>query len=404
MLTFSFLCGPAGSGKTTLLRSLDALDPDASILCATTGVAAVNLGTTTLNSVLGYFDTRDLTDAFATGRLQRRLRDIVSRTSNLRVDEVSMLDGKQLDVIHMALSEVCEGIGKPFGFMLCGDFCQLPPVKAQWAFEAQCWGEFAANMSKLEKMRRQTDGRFLDALLLARSGKAQEASEALRPLVRWSVSIDSDWDGTTILPKNDAVDNYNKLRYARLQARERAYNTRRAGTQKGEWTKQIPDSLVLKEGAYVMILSNAPRQGSPIDSPTLLYANGDCGVVKQLDTKSVWVELVRNGECVEVGYVERLNENVTPGNASLRRRGRMHVIGTCEYVPLRLAYAATVHKCQGLTLDKVQVDIRNAFFGQPSMAYVALSRAREAGNVRVVGTPELLARRIRLDEKVRGWV
>lgn len=420
-----FVTGIAGTGKSfEMIRRVEE-DSSYGKLTATTGIAAVNLGTVTLNSELRFFDTESLQDNFIRGFLQatvkalatgkngnRREEDEAGGVQNLVIDEVSMMDGVQLDVIHNALEEVNRTLQRPLGIVLTGDFCQLPPIKAPWAFDASCWSKFAANTTRLTKNWRQGDGRFLDALNLVRSGKGKDAAEALRNLVEFAPTLDTHFDGTTLVSKNVEVDRFNAISLARVQGPEIIVASSRWGKERGEW-KNIPQALKLKVGAYVMILSN--------DTPDFTYVNGDCGHVKEFDGEKFWIKLVRTGETVGISTIERFNEQrrlpdaLTKDEKQLRQRGpgahvhyskgrRRWILGSVTYYPLRLAYASTVHKSQGLSLDRVQVDCRARFFGSPAMAYVSVSRARTPEGLRIVGTPEKFAAQVKVAPEVLRWL
>lgn len=251
-------------------------------------------------------------------------------------------------------------------------------------------------------------------LNLARKGESKDAAEALRGLAKWVVATDNNFEGTTIFSKNADVDRFNTLRYMQLTGKELRFRSQRWGKLRGEW-KIIPDAFNLKIGTYVMILTNAPRQGPQ----TLLdYANGDQGKIVEFSPNGVYVKLDRTGLTHLIPFITRRYESKeTPDpNVRTQEQGggkeapyfdaekKRWVYGGITYLPVRLAYAATVHKTQGLTLDNVQLDIRGHFFGSPNMAYVALSRVKSPKGLRIVGTPELLARRINIAPEVLPWV
>ncbi len=394
-----FVTGPAGSGKTHEMQHRIEDDSSYGVLAATTGIAAVNLGSTTINSLLGYYDTESLRDRFVERHLSRTIhRKVVEEgLKNIIIDEASMLDAEQLDIIHLALSELVD----PPGLVLTGDFCQLPPVKGKWAFEANCWHKFAANTTRLTKNWRQAEGKFLDALNLVRAGKGVEGTEILKGLVEFSSTLDTTFDGTTLVSKNVEVDRFNFVSLQRVNGKAITVTSQRWGKVKSEW-RLIPEELKLKVGAYVMILSN--------DTPDFTYVNGDCGHIKDFDGESFSIRLVRTGDVVEVGNIERRNETKTLPTSGEKwehyydEKRKRFVLGGITYFPIRLGYASTVHKTQGLSLNRVQIDCRNSFFGFPSMAYVATSRARTAEGLRIVGTPELFARRVSVSPKVKEWL
>jgi hypothetical protein len=417
-LPCEFICGVAGSGKTYLCRERIADDPTWGLLCATTGIAAVNLGTVTINSTLRYFDTDSLRDAYLTGALVRRLKEIREDYRRLVVDELSMMDGDQLSILVQALLEANSFVSPqpPLGLTLVGDFCQLPPVKARWAFESDEWWRFADNTTKLTKVWRQDAGPFLNALNLARSGDGGASAEVLSGQgLEWHTSLDTQFDGTTIVPKNDQVDRYNRMALDRIPSPTFLLHSRRWGRQRGEW-RQVPETVTLKRGAYVMLLSN-----SYDDERNLVYCNGDCGHIVEHSPTSLFVKLIRTNAVVEVSRVVRdVGRKDKPEGWARQSGGMGHgewlprphwmpdkrrfVEGQVELWPVRLAYASTVHKSQGLSLDRCQVDIRDGFFNQPAMLYVALSRCRTLAGLRVIGQRERYIKHCNIDERVRPWL
>lgn len=415
-----FITGPAGTGKTTLVRAR-ALRTAGVELCATTGIAAVNLGpdVTTINSLLAYFDTAGLRDAWTTGRLSVRLAKLAnSGCRAIVLDEVSMLDGEQLRILELALREVnqrrAEQSVPPLHLTLTGDFAQLPPVKAKFAFEVPEWDAYEENTLRLHTVYRQADPDFLAALFAARRGDGATAATILSP--RCVGGLDYHFDGTTILARNEDVDRFNALRLSQLQTQEITFTSVRWGKERAEW-KVIAERLLLKLGALVMILANRHEDksnGTVAGGRRLIYANGDLGYLREVDANGVpYVELTRTGEVVPVGFVTRDNKiPLEPGRRKELKAAGLgelavddhEIIGSLTYMPLRVAYATSCHKSQGLSLDKVQVDLRQAFFNSGGMAYVALSRARTADGLRIVASPALLAGRCRVNEKVRRWI
>jgi len=401
---FEFVCGSAGTGKTTELRRRIDANRFYATLCSTTGISAINMGCLTINAVLRYFDTESMSDNYFRGRLHRSLRELLEAGyENLAIDEVSMMDATQLDVLYQANLDLETQLKKSLGIVLCGDFAQLAPIKAKWCFEADCWPEFANNTTRLEKVWRQGDERFLEAVNLTRRGQGAEAASILREISTFTHTVQSDFDGTTILSKNDEVDRFNWLALKKLNTREINVDSQRQGKLRSEW-KYIPETLKVKVGAYVMILSNDVVGG-------FRFANGDCGHVVDFTEKeeTFLIKLVRNGDVVPIRKIQRDNSgrNEPEGSGSEARfdaiNGRW-IYGSITYYPIRLAYASTVHKTQSLTLDRVQVDIRHGFFGKEAMLYVAVSRCRTPEGLRVVGTPELFAKRCRIAPEIIPWL
>lgn len=413
----AFVTGAAGTGKTYQVREKIAADQREGQLCATTGIAGVNLGTVTINSLLRYFDTESMINAFVSGRLVSRLARLGAKVRNLYIDEISMMPAEQLDTLYQAVSEanrrkmVTKMNPEGLGIVLVGDLCQLPPIKARWIFEAECWPGFDEGTTRLEKNWRQADEEFLTAINHLRAGKGEEGAVALRSTTAdFSSALDLHFPGTTIMAKNDEVDRFNWQALQRVKGEKFVINSRRWHVAKppGEW-KNVPERLELKIGAYVMILANDTRE--------FTYANGDCGLIVGRDATSVQVRLARNDEVVEIGNIERkvhspdsdnfgndVPKAPTWGSPWFDELAEKYVIGAVRYLPLRLAWASTVHKSQGLTLDRVQLDLRNHFFSQPAMAYVAVSRCRTPEGLRIVGDEKLLASRCRIDPRVEKWV
>lgn len=428
-----FLTGSAGTGKTYTVRQAIASDPHFGILAATTGIAAVNLGAITLNSLLKYFDTRSLEEAFFNGWLQKTILKLAEDGYKwLVIDEISMLDGSQLDILYQVMKMVNEVRAltgqEPLGILLTGDFCQLPPIKAKWAFEADCWPMFEAETERLEKCWRQTDARFLEAVNHIRSGRGMVGATILSQLgVEFVKHADTTFTGTTIIAKNEAVDNFNWLCHSKLPGVPTLVTSQRWMTlgrhSPSEW-KLIPTDLRIKPGAYVMILSN--------DTPDFTYVNGDCGHIVDYnpDTQTFKIRLIRNLEEVEIGRITRKEAQREPPDELLvahpgaseddlkgmdREAGMPYwdenhgrngawVTGAITYFPIKLAYASTVHKTQGLTLDRVQVDLNQNFMSAPAMVYTAISRCKTAQGLRVVGSPALLGSRCKTDPTVQRFL
>lgn len=425
-----FLTGRAGTGKTFLAKRM-VKEWDGTILAATTGIAAVNLGEgTTINALLRYFDTASLQDMYMSGRLTQTMANLATAgVKRIVIDEVSMMDGRQLTYLTKAVSEVAgttigvdtdladrlrkKGV-EPISLVLTGDFCQLPPVKAQYAFEVPEWVHYAEAMHRLTVVRRQTDLQFIDALNAAREGRGGDCASFFQG--RMSPTIDLNFDGTTILAKNDAVARFNDLRLSQLTTDLVEFQSRKWGTPRADW-KDIPDHFDLRVGALVMMLANCRTMGEEGRPGRIIYANGDTGHVEHIDIDRgiLFVKLLRNGRTVEVEWIQRQNTILLETD---RRKelikldaehlivgdGKMELIGTIDYLPVRVAYATTVHKSQGLTLDRVQIDISDGFFKAPAMTYVALSRARTSEGLRLVGSLDMLRNRCTIDGKVKPWL
>lgn len=436
---FAFLTGVAGAGKSYTLNELNSIYPGYNQLAATTGIAGVNLNTTTINSILGFYDLYSLEQAYMEGKLTRKLNKVADEFRALTIDEVSMLSGEKLDIIVVALKEmnkVRAGMGKEgLKLWLTGDPLQLPPVlkkeahESRWFFESEAWKEFEPNTIKLTKVWRQSNPQFLEALNAIRIGNGKLGAEILKSAgVKFASEIDTRFPGTTIVAKNEKVDAINSLAIMELRRKSGLpvkFTSRRwkQGSKKvSEWDN-IPETLDLAIGAYVMILSNNRDQG---------FVNGDCGeLVSEVEVEGVRgaiVRLARNSREVVVlptvrdqfsfeepygitGEVQKYSsegksvylEDFYNVSAPIKQKSRW-LTGQIEYTPLRAGYSTTVHRSQGLTLDTIQCDIRDGFFSASAMVYVALSRARTLEGLRIVGSPELLATRVKTDMKVKRFL
>ncbi len=454
---FENLSGTAGTGKTWMAKKLALQSPRGSVIvAATTGIAAVNLAdqdveTTTINAALRYFNTAELQERYTTGVLQAILRK--HRRAGVRriiIDEKSMMCGQQLTCIARAIAEVntprdrsLEAVGQgddydqsieeehpQIALTLVGDFGQLPPVPdedpktgkklpVQFCFDSPEWEPFAKATTTLTTIYRQDDAAFIRGLHAVRRADVSTALAFFTP-DRFSQTTDDDFAGTTIFAKNEEVDRYNGLRLDRLSTPSMVFQAVRKGKPRPDW-KNIPDRLALKEGALVMLLANRRVYDDEDDEVgTMIYANGDLGtIVGAAENKGGWaVRLHRNGQTIVVVPIIRQNTiPLEPGRRAalkaqypnnwreyLTEDGRSEVIGSIFYMPLRAAWGATVHKSQGLSLDAVQVNLRDPFFRQPGMAFVALSRARTIEGLRIVGNQMGFVERLRVEPRVLPWL
>jgi ATP-dependent DNA helicase PIF1 len=426
---FSGLFGAAGSGKTFLTKAW-AEEESGLVLAATTGIAAINLGGETINSILGYFDTASLQEKYINGSLTATLGKLWrAGVRRLVVDEVSMLAGDQLTYLAKAIEEVNGRgyvLGKwsddddapppAMGLTLVGDFLQLAPVKATYAFESPEWARFT-NTVTLTAIRRQADPEFIAMLRAARRGNGAAVADYFGTRSAIHDETDDRFNGPTLVAKNESVDRYNGLRMAQLPGHDVAFPSSRWGKLRSEWgtlekppqTWGIPQVLGLKIGALVMVLANYRDP----ELKSLVYVNGDLGTLIDAEDGFAYVRLQRTAETVRVQPVTRQVKVPCDSarRAELRKDGhgdridgRWEIVGAITYMPLRVAYASTVHKSQGLSLDRVQINIRDHFFKSPGMLYVALSRARTMAGLRLVGSPGAIVDRCTTDPRLKAWL
>lgn len=418
---FIGLTGASGTGKSTLIKGIFANNPSF-ILASTTGISSINMGDgiTTINSLFKFFDYQSLCDSFISGKLQRIIKQLSEQYSVYCIDEVSMLSGDSLDIIIEAFNQVNSEreISNKLKLLLTFDFSQLPPVNGNWAFEASNWKMFQNNIIVLDKIWRQDSLDFITALNYARDGNGRRLLELFKSLnVKFHNEVDTNYEGTMIFAKNQQVDSFNIVKLMKVNGKEVLIKKQTRGKVLGEWDK-IPEFLKLKINSYVMILVNKPLGYLNNIATGFEYSNGDCGYVKDYDAVNeiFHVELIRNKQIVEIPKITRTYEiKHTPSTFDYNEADRgfgpyrsektgKWVIGEVEYFPLRLAFASTIHKIQGLSLDKIQFDVRNHFVSMSSMMYVALSRARTIEGLRLVcPKDELLVKRCNADVKVREF-
>jgi ATP-dependent DNA helicase PIF1 len=371
-----FVTGRAGTGKSTLLRALRDLVADELVVVAPTGLAAVNVGGQTIHSFFGFPPRLIRSDDIRrsrNGALMRRIKFLV-------IDEVSMVRSDLMWGIDQSLRVNRGRPREPFGgvrLIMFGDLHQLPPVvqEAEVAqhLESQYGGPFFFSTSalcegagtarlELSHVFRQNDTVLIDILNKLRDGEAdEEALSVLNERVN-PVRTLSEGDPYVILtPTNAAAQRINMAYLEALGGTPHRYEASTTGEYTA--TAQPTDAvLLLKPGAKVILLRNDPDKR---------WVNGTVARISRLDDKHVWIAL--NGEEYEV----------EPASWESRRyafdkeqeKVVETVAGTFKQFPLRLAWALTIHKAQGLTLDRVYIDLGRGTFAH-GQAYVALSRCR----------------------------
>jgi len=392
-MSFIFLTGAAGTGKTFTVKKQIQRDPMYAIITATTGIAAVNIGGITLNSLLGFYNYEDLYYKYKDKQITKRLYEIKERGYlGVVIDEASMLGSNTLDILYNCFEEINYHSAYEFSLTLVGDLLQLPPIKEDYIIKAQSWEYFKVKL--LTNVKRQTDIEFINCLNQVRLGNTEPAVYYLAKQNVFCNYLDKNFLGTTLFSTNKEVDEYNKFRLDLLNTKEQTYTSKIEGLASPDW-KNIPQTITLKEGALVMLLANSYEQNDYIDcggeadyflNSSIRYANGDLGICRHLSKTGVIVELLRNKQQVLVQPIVRKYESFS--------NSKKRVLGRITYLPIKIAYGSTLHKSQGLTLDRVQIDINSNFLSRIQGAlYVALSRARTSAGLRIVGSPEQFKRR-----------
>jgi len=359
--------GPAGTGKSFLLKFLrEKLGPRLRVV-ATTGVAAVNVGGSTFHSWAGIGLGEGTGEELAGMILENpRATSRIRKTSVLAVDEVSMLDADLFCRLDEAF-RIVRRKSSPFGgiqLILFGDFLQLPPVpgrrsEARFAFQSPAWRASKIVVHQLTTVIRQRDAVFVEALARVRMGIADSFVRKVLSSRIGALDPDPRIEPVVLECRNVDVDTFNQARLESLPGAETNILSEDSGESRYiaslDKSCLAPADLRLKIGAQVMLLKNIDVEGGLV--------NGSIGIVQSIGRSSVRVDFGSSGVC----EVQRARWSVCDGDGN--------ILATREQMPLRLAYAITIHKSQGCTLSKAKVNLRSAFaYGQ---AYVALSRVRD---------------------------
>ncbi|MBP9717337.1 MAG: AAA family ATPase [Candidatus Pacebacteria bacterium] len=370
-----FLTGEPGAGKTYVINQyiawLEACGLSVAVT-ASTGIAATHIGGMTIHSWSGA-GARDTLTQYDLDQIVSREATVkrVKKAKVLVIDEISMLDGKLLDMVDV----ICRTIRQrkdAFGglqVIFVGDFFQLPPVTRQgdmmrYAFESRAWLEARTLVCYLTEQHRQEDELLLSLLTSIRRNEIEEDHYTLL-----NEQTDIAYEGiepTRLYTHNADVDAVNATKLAALPGRARTY------TMSGRGSKTLlevlvknclsPETLTLKEDAMVMCTKNNFEAG---------YVNGTLARVTAFDAGGQPIIETTEGRKI---VMETTTWDVIED-------GKMRA--SIEQYPLRLAWAITVHKSQGMSLDAAEVDLSRAFvYGQ---GYVALSRVRSLGGLKILG-------------------
>jgi len=415
----TFFSGPAGSGKSHVLNDILRLNDQGDvtskrriIVTATTGIAACNVGGVTIHSWSGIGFGENSQSAMAARVMGNRFaKKRWNECDVLIIDEVSMLPAKLLDDLSYVASRV-RNDRRIFGgiqVVLCGDFFQLPPVNLannSFAFEAECWPKMIKTSICLEEIFRQGgDSELISILNEARVAELSERSiKALRQHCqsskgKYSAHSKDSQDGVSDSPaakptllecRNAAVDRHNQREITKLSGETQIYESRDHAISKSYESQlkhcQAPEKLSLKAGATVILLKNVdPENG---------LVNGVRGVVVDFRLHSKPRELSREYKRMKLPVVRfdpiRKGQNeaddieptiVLP--AEWTNKVGDNTVSSRHQIPLKLGYALTVHKSQGMTIPHLVVNLSDTFeYGQ---GYVALSRATSLRTLLLIG-------------------
>lgn len=375
-----FITGYAGTGKSYLLNKLKKkfkID-----VTSTTGLAAVNIQGQTIHSWAGVgICNKPINDVVEKILKRAKLKKQILNSKILAIDEISMLDARTFDYIDEVLRTL-KDTDKPFGgiqILLFGDFFQLPPVQKEsgFCFNSRCWQDLNLKTIFLEKIYRQSDEVFINSLNNLRLNRLTK--DDIRLFYDREVNYNTyDSDILHIFSTNKEADNYNTFKFNSVDKALFTFNSldkihRKKSTidfDKNNLNEKLtkfdlmtletfdksckaPSALELKKGCKVMLLKNLNFNKGLI--------NGACGTVLELDEDLIIVKF-DNG--VEEAIAKQTFEAYRDGEIVVSR----------EQYPLRLAYGITIHKSQGMTLDKLIVDCSRIF--ECGQIYVALSRIK----------------------------
>lgn len=398
-----FLTGKAGTGKTTFLRNIVKLTHKNAVIAAPTGIAAINAGGVTLHSLLqlpfgtflpddnprlsGHIGTQINTPKSMMANLQmnNKKRAMIRAMELLIIDEVSMLRADLLDAIDTVLRSIRRRRDKPFGgvqLLFIGDLLQLPPVvkdeewpflrkyyASQYFFDARVMGETKLVYLELNKIYRQSDPRFIDLLNKLRDNRMSRADvDFLNRYFKPGFKPPAREHYINLTTHNYKADRINSTALAELKNREYEYKAKVEG-EFNPHNYPVEEVLKLRKGAQVMFIKNDPSgQGH--------FFNGKIGVVSRLDSQKIEVGFSDGSPSVDVEQYLWENKRFKLNAENIIED---EVIGTFTHYPLKLAWAITIHKSQGLTFERAILDVSGAF--APGQVYVALSRLTGLGGL-----------------------
>jgi YD repeat-containing protein len=379
-----FLTGKAGTGKSTLIHWLVG-QMDACAVVAPTAVAAINVGGDTIHSFFGL--PPEHLDPDREYHPDQRRRLVMENLKLLIVDEVSMVTPNVVDVIDSTLKSVRRN-NIPFGgvpVLFVGDLFQLPPIVAtpeervyfshryrcRFFFSADVFRDVQVQPVQLTRVFRQCDREFVGALNHIRVGT--DYREAVAMLNRQCFRDRSgEPEGVYLVPTNQMARTINSRELDRLLGTVRLYEATVTGTvPANKWRLPAPDRLELKVGAKVMFVRNHKPD----------WINGDIGTVVGLEDDHIRIRKDASDNVVTVGEETWQKLKYTYDYAT--RRIEREVVGTYKQFPVTLGWAVTVHKSQGLTLERMVLDLGGGAFAE-GQTYVALSRARTVDGLRLI--------------------
>lgn len=392
-----FLTGKAGTGKTTILKEIIKTTHKNTVVVAPTGIAALNAGGVTIHSMFqlpfgGFIPDNSAPQFLENSKFESRstlrrhfkmssLKKTVIRNMELLIiDEVSMLRSDLLDAMDFMMQSVRKK-NRPFGgvqVLFIGDLLQLPPVirddewrtlrnyyRGKFFFNAHVIEQNPPLYIELSKIFRQTDDQFISVLNSLRNNRmTQKDIQILNQHVQPNFDLKANKGYITLTTHNAKADSINTQSLKDLDGKTYTY--------KADIVDDFPDKiypleekLELKIGAQIMFIKNDI-------SFEKKFFNGKMGTVESLSEQEIWIHFPDEKKSIEVEKYEWQNIKYTVNENT--KEIEEEVLGTFTHYPIKLAWAITVHKSQGLTFDKAALDVSQVFL--PGQAYVALSRLR----------------------------
>ena len=370
-----FLTGGAGVGKSAIINDyISEYDPSEIMICAPTGIAALNINGVTCHRAFK-MPVKPLVEKPKV--LPSALKDV----KTVIIDEISMLRIDAFEYIAFIISSINlkrqKSGEKPIQLIVVGDFFQLPPVitdndrnvlsqfrygdglRSGFAFQSKFWEYLNFEKIELTEVIRQTNREFSGYLNEARIGNPY----SIQYFNNMSNAYEID-DAILLCATNKKVNDKNDTELAKIKSKEFVFNAKITGTV-NESDKLVPDELKLKVGCRVMTVINDNVDG--------FYQNGTLATVKEIYKDRVFIETDDGIKCDVFKYTWEIKSYSGKENKSGKMELKEDIIGTYTQFPLRLGYAITIHKSQGKTFDKVNLDPYCWDFGQ---LYVALSRVK----------------------------
>lgn len=382
-----FIQGQAGTGKSTFISYLQAKLDKNIIVCSPTAVAALNVGGVTLHSLFRLPICDYISDDNLYRGNRKKTAELLKETDLLIIDEISMVRPDILDAVDKLCKKLCRS-RKPFGgiqVLLMGDLYQLPPVitsgsakifetlystRDVYFFDSEAYKNGNFVNIEFDQVYRQADITLLDMLNNLRNN--DNLSKVVDYFNTCKITDKKILDNAvTITPYKSTADEINIQKLNKLTAKSKKYKASKNGSFEKSSTVPAPEELVLKEGALIMFNKN--------NSPE--WINGSTGIIEMLGTDIIKVKLLDSDRTVIVTREQweskeyEIEENFDNKGKPLKPTIIEKITGTYKQFPLQLGYGLTIHKAQGKTLSKVNIDISHGAFAHGQL-YVALSRTR----------------------------